>query len=165
MAYKSTHFKGNKFLISLLFSLLLVFPLTSLSQEETKKGKQKLSSLEKSILIPGWGQIAEKKYLEGITFFTLEAIAIAGIIVYARKGNKYYHSYKEATSMPDAMKYRELSERYDIRRNKFILVAGAIWALNLLDMYLIYQKKNKNLFIFLGVDEKNSFFIKIIKHF
>jgi len=145
--------------------IFLVFPLKSLSEEKDEKEKPKLSSLEKSILIPGWGQIAEKKYLEGIAFFTLEAVAITGFIINARKGNKYYHDYREATSIPDAIKYRELAEKYDIRRNKFIIAAGAVWALNLLDMYLIYKKKSKNLFIFFGADERNSFSVKIIKFF
>ncbi len=152
------------FIFFLLFFLL--FNFQSFSQEKnTKKEKPKLSSLEKSILIPGWGQLAEKRYLEGIAFLTLEAGAIAGIIVNAQKGNKYYNHYKEADNIPDAVKYRELTEKYDIRKNKFILAAGAVWALNLLDMYLIYQKKNKNLYIFFGSNEKSKFFIKIIKYF
>jgi len=167
MVFTFNYFKGTKSPIFLFFlvCLILIIPLETLSEEKDKKEKPKLSSLEKSILIPGWGQIAEKRYLEGIAFFTLEAVAITGVIVNAQKGNKHYHDYRDATTIPDAMKYRELTEKYDIRRNKFILAAGAVWALNLLDMYLIYKKKSKNLFIFFGADGNNSFSIKIIKLF
>jgi hypothetical protein len=167
MTSQFSPFKRKKSSIFLFFlvCLILIIPLETLSEEKDKKEKPKLSSLEKSILIPGWGQIAEKRYLEGIAFFTLEAVAITGVIVNAQKGNKHYHDYRDATTIPDAMKYRELTEKYDIRRNKFILAAGAVWALNLLDMYLIYKKKSKNLFIFFGADGNNSFSIKIIKLF
>lgn len=167
MTSQLSPFKRKKSLIFLFFlvCLFLVFPSDSLSEEKDKEEKPKLSSLEKSILIPGWGQIAEKRYWEGIAFLTLEAVAITGIIVNARKGADYYHDYREATSVPDAIKYRELTEKYDIRRNQFIIAAGVVWALNLLDMYLIYKKKSKNLYIFFGADEKNSFSIKIIKRF
>ncbi|MCP2519829.1 hypothetical protein NLD30_05200 [SCandidatus Aminicenantes bacterium Aminicenantia_JdfR_composite] len=144
---------------------MLTFPGNIFSNDKDKKEKSKISSLEKSILIPGWGQLSEKHYVEGFIFLTLEAGAIAGIIINARKANEYYKYYKEAKTIPDAVKYRELTEKYDIKRNKFILAAGVIWALNLLDMYFIYKKKNKNLFILFGNSERNGYFIKIIKYF
>jgi len=167
MASRFNFFRREKSPTFLFFliCLFLIFPLESLSEEKDKKEKPKLNSLEKSILIPGWGQIAEKRYWEGIAFFTLEAVAITGFIVNSQKGNRYYHDYREATTVPDALKYRELTEKYDIRRTKFLIAVGAVWALNLLDMYFIYKKKSKNLFVFVGIDEKNSFSIKIIKRF
>jgi len=158
-------FKFIKKLIFITIFIMLIFSGNIFSSEKDKKEKPKISSLEKSILIPGWGQLSEKHYLEGFIFLTLEAGAIAGIIINAKKANKYYKNYKEARTVPDAIKYRNLTEKYDIRRNKFILAAGAIWALNLLDMYLICKKKNKNLFILFGNNEKNGYFIKIIKYF
>jgi len=164
MSYRFAQFKAKKFLFFLI-CLFLVFPLESLGEEKENKEEPKLGSLEKSILIPGWGQIAEKRYLEGIAFFTLEAVAVAGIIVNAQKGHKYYREYQNAASIPDALKYRELTEKYDIRRNKFIIAAGVVWALNLLDMYLIFKKKNKNLYVFLGVNEESRISIKIVKRF
>jgi len=163
------NFKFIKKLTFFTIFIMLIFLgnifSSEFSSEKDKKEKPKITSLEKSILIPGWGQLSEKHYFEGFIFLTLEAGAIAGIIINAKKANKYYRNYKDARTVPDAIKYRNLTEKYDIRRNKFILAAGAIWALNLLDMYLIYKKKNKNLFILFGNSEKNGYFIKIIKYF
>jgi hypothetical protein len=43
----------------------------------------------------------------------------------------------------DAVRYRELTEDYDKKRNIFILAAVGIWAVNLLDIYVIVKKKEK----------------------
>ncbi|MFQ6083828.1 MAG: hypothetical protein ACE5WD_10780 [Candidatus Aminicenantia bacterium] len=160
----SKKFYEEVFLILLIFSLL-IFPLNSLSQEKNKKEKPKLSSLGKSILVPGWGQLAEKRYVEGVTFLGLELAALAGIITNAKESSKYYKKYQQADNVLDAIRYRELTEKYDIRRNKFILAAGVVWALNLVDMYWIHKKKEKNHLIIFGVGSENQFYIAFVKSF
>ena len=46
-------------------------------------------------------------------------------------------------NVEDAIKYRELTEKYDKNRNLFILAAGGVWALNLVDTYVIVKNKQK----------------------
>ncbi len=138
--------KSYKPIISFLI-LLLFISLPCLSQdEEREKGTlhpKKISSLQKSLLIPGWGQITEKKYLEGILLFSAEVFCLYKVISYNHKGNDYYNLYKNADNVSDALEYRDLTENYDHKRNRFILAVAGVWIINLIDIYFIVKKKDK----------------------
>jgi len=131
----------------ILLHILLFTSLTCFSQnEEPKKGTlhpKKISSLQKSLLIPGWGQITEKKYLEGILVLSAEVFCLYKVISYNHKSNDYYSLYKNADNVSNAIEYRELTEKYDTKRNRFILAAAGIWIVNLIDIYFIIKKKDK----------------------
>lgn len=99
--------------------------------------------LEKSLIIPGWGQLAEKRYVEGIAFLSAEIFCLAEIAFNNHRGNQNYSLYKQATTADDAVRYRQLAEKYDTRRNQFLLAAAAVWAVNLVDIYLIVTNKEK----------------------
>jgi len=127
--------------------LLLIISLPSFSQDkENKEGippKIKFTSLQKSLLIPGWGQIAEKRYIEGVIFLSAEIFCIYKIFSYNHKGNDYYDLYKTADNVSEATEFRDLTEKYDKRRNTFILAAAGVWIANLIDIYFIVKKKDK----------------------
>ena len=131
----------------ILLHILIFTSLTCFSQdEEREKGTlhpKKISSLQKSLLIPGWGQIAEKKYLEGILVLSAEVFCLYKVISYNHKSNDYYSLYKNADNVSNAIEYRELTEKYDTKRNRFILAAAGIWIVNLIDIYFIIKKKDK----------------------
>lgn len=141
----------NKKLLIILFFILFFFSaifspalaLTQKEEETTVKTTPIISSLEKSLLIPGWGQLAEKRYLEGILFLSAEVFCFYKILSYNHLGNKNYELYKKAATVDDAVHYRQLTEKYDARRNQYLLTAAAVWAINLLDIYLIIQDKSK----------------------
>jgi len=102
-----------------------------------------LSSLKKSLILPGWGQLAEKHYFEGAIVIAAEAFSLYKIVSYNRKGNTYYRCYREAQNIEDAVRFRDLTEDYDRKRNIFILTALGIWAVNLIDIYVIVKNKKK----------------------
>ena len=133
----------------LVLYILLFSSIPMWSQEAEPKDtprETKFTSLHKSLLIPGWGQFAEKRYLEAVLFLSAEIFALYKVFDYNHKGNQYYDKYREADNVDDTLTYRELTEKYDTRRNQYILVAVGIWALNLIDIYLIVKnKKNNNL--------------------
>jgi hypothetical protein len=136
---------NSKLIICLFISLFISMPCFS----QTEEGKEKLApasqltSLQKSLLIPGWGQIAEKKYAEGLLFLSAEIFCFYNIFFYNHKGNFYYDKYKKADNVSDAVKYRELTENYDTKRNKFLLAAASVWVINLIDTYIIVKNKEK----------------------
>ena len=136
--------KGKTF-ISILTIIFLCLPCYSQVKKEKEKevSVEKLNSLQKSLLIPGWGQIAEKKYPEGFLFLSAEIFCLYKVFSYNYKGNKYYDLYKKADDVSNAIRYRELTEKYDTRRNKFILAVAGIWVVNLIDMYFIVRNKEK----------------------
>ncbi len=135
----------GKIFISILTVIFLCLPCYSQVKKEKEKEVSvgKLNSLQKSLLIPGWGQIAEKKYPEGFLFLSTEIFCLYKFFSYNHKGNKYYDLYKKSGDVGNAIQYRELTEKYDTRRNKFILAVAGIWVVNLIDMYFIVRNKEK----------------------
>jgi hypothetical protein len=69
-----------------------------------------------------------------------EIACISSAIVYTVKGSHSYAHYREADNTPDAIYYRELTEKYDKRRNISLALGAIVWAVNLLDMSLTKEK-------------------------
>lgn len=112
-----------------------------------------LRTLKKSLFVPGWGQAAERHYLEAALCFGAEVVCLAGILSNNHRGNENYALYKTAVTAEDAVRFRALTERYDKRRNRFILAAAAVWAGNLVDTYLIVKgKSGKAKTLRIGID-------------
>ena len=101
----------------------------------------KFGALEKSLILPGWGQISEGRVFKGAAFIAAELACLAGAVVQNGWGNENYDLYKSAADAASATRYRRLVERYDGRRNAFLLAAAAVWAVNLFDMFAIIHKK------------------------
>jgi hypothetical protein len=101
------------------------------------------NSLKKSLIIPGWGQFAEKRYIEGVLFLSSEVFSLYKIFANNHRANINYRLYKDADNIDDAVRYRELTEKYDKNRNIYILAAVGIWAINLVDTYVIVKNKEK----------------------
>ena len=158
--------KGNKIVISLLIIIFLCISCFGQDKKvkEEVSPKSKFTSLQKSLLIPGWGQFAEKRYLKGVLFLSAEIFCIYKIFSNNHKSNDYYTLYKAADNTSDAVNYRELTEKYDIRRNRFLLAAAGIWIINLIDIYIIVKKKEKksgNLKLKLEHNENKTLFFTI----
>jgi hypothetical protein len=136
-------------IVSILICLALLFFIAPdlLAQTDSADQPQErpkgLSSLQKSLLFPGWGQLAEKHYLEGLFFLTAEVFCIYQIVRYNHKGNTHYSKYQNALSVDEAVSYRQMTEDYDKNRNLYLLAAAGIWAVNLLDIYVIVKSKQK----------------------
>ena len=129
--------------ILVLFSLVFSFLPCSgqeVAPEETFQ-ETKFTSLHKSLLLPGWGQLAEKRYLEGVLFLSAEIFALYKVISYNHKGNSAYARYKDASSVADAVHHRLMIEDYDKKRNQYLLVAAGVWVINLIDIYFIMKNK------------------------
>ncbi|MGD9344716.1 MAG: DUF5683 domain-containing protein [Candidatus Aminicenantes bacterium] len=133
-------------LVTILVFLVLAFSfLPCAGQEvapEESSQEKKITSLHKSLLLPGWGQLAEKRYVEGIIFLSAEIFALYKVFSYNHKGNRAYARYKDATSVADAVAQRQMTEDYDKKRNQYLLVAAGVWAVNLIDIYFIMKNKD-----------------------
>lgn len=137
--------KKCKSLIVCFFAIYMIIPSFAYDQNENEELSRdnKFSSLQKSLILPGWGQLTEKRYFEGALFLSAEIFCLYGVFSNNHKARGYYKKYKEANSVEDAVKFRDFTEKYDIRRNKFILAAVAVWAVNLIDIYVIVRNKKK----------------------
>jgi hypothetical protein len=122
-------------------AILAAIPLAGRA-EDNPAAEKRFGPLEKSLLIPGWGQISEKRYLEGFAFLAAEVGCLYAIFRNNHLGNESYALYKAASSTEDAVRHRRATENYDRRRNAFFLAAAAVWAVNLVDIYLIVKSKS-----------------------
>jgi hypothetical protein len=130
----------------LAFSFLVLSSLPCFGQEvapEESPPERKFTSLHKSLLFPGWGQFAEKRYIEGIVFLSAEIFALYKIFSYNHKGNDVYVKYRDADNIADAVHYRAKTEDFDKKRNQYLLVATGVWVINLIDIYFIIKNKDK----------------------
>jgi hypothetical protein len=130
----------------LAFSFLVLSFLPCFGQEvapEESSPEKKFASLHKSLLFPGWGQFAEKRYIEGVVFLSAEIFALYKIFSYNHKGNDVYANYRDADNIADAVHYRAKTEDYDKKRNQYLLVATGVWVINLIDIYFIMKNKDK----------------------
>lgn len=101
------------------------------------------TSLHKSLLIPGWGQLAEKHYVEGALFASAAVFSLVQVFSFNHKGNRYYRKYQQAVTVEEAALFRERTETYDTRRNQYLLLTAGIWTVNLIDVYVIVKRKEK----------------------
>lgn len=132
----------------LTFFFLTLSVLPCLSQEvapEESPPLKTFTSLHKSLLIPGWGQFAEQRYIEGALFLSAEIFALYKVFSYNHEGNNAYAKYKNADNVQDAVKFREMTSDYDTKRNQYLLVAAGVWVVNLIDIYLIVTNKEKKM--------------------
>jgi len=130
--------------VLVLFSFAFSF-LPCSGQEvapEESSPEKKITSLHKSLLFPGWGQFAEKRYIEGVVFLSAEIFALYKVFSYNHKGNSAYVQYKDAGSVADAVHHRQMTEDYDKKRNQYLLVAAGVWVINLIDIYFIMKNKD-----------------------
>ncbi|MCX6566452.1 MAG: hypothetical protein NTW38_08550 [Candidatus Aminicenantes bacterium] len=120
-----------------------LIPLSSAAAEKTSPAERGFGPLEKSLILPGWGQISEHRILKGAAFAAAELACLAGVVYHNRRGNSNYDLYKSANDAASASRYRDLVERHDGRRNACLLAAAAVWAANLLDIYLIVHRQDQ----------------------
>lgn len=133
----SKYYKLISVIILFLFSSDLMFCLDKGKVSPEKR------ALEKSLLFPGWGQLHERQYLKGSIFVTAEVIMIAGMVINNNKGNDSYLNYRLAENSGDAVLWREETEKFDKRRNLFILAGVGIWIANMVDIYIFKSKRKK----------------------
>jgi len=136
--------KIKRIAICLSLSVLLAAQVSAFQEDEKAAMDSKsLASLKKSLFLPGWGQFAEKHTVEGIAFLTAEIFCVYKVLSNNRKGNENYELYKEAVGIDDAVRFRDLTETYDRRRNLYMLAAFGVWAVNLIDIYVIVKNHEK----------------------
>jgi hypothetical protein len=131
--------------ILVLFSLALSFIPCSGQEVAPDKTppEKKFTSLHKSLLFPGWGQLAERRYIEGFLFLSAEIFTFYKVLSYNHKGNRAYAQYRDADSVADATHFRQETEDFDKKRNQYLLVAAGVWVINLVDIYFIMKNKDQ----------------------
>jgi len=144
MIFPRTTIKTRRWTGAVLGVVLAAVLAPAISAEVAEKpaAAPRFGPLEKSLLFPGWGQISEHRVLKGAAFAAAELACLAGAIHYNGRGNSAYDLYRSAGDAAAAVRYRRLVERNDGRRNACFLAAAAVWAVNLLDIHFLVNRKD-----------------------
>jgi len=136
----------------ILLAVMLI-PIPGTTGEDPPSTERRFGPLEKSLLFPGWGQMSERRWLKGTAFVIAELACLAGALSLDNLGQKNYNLYRASSDSTAASRYRSLVERYDGRRNAFLLAAAAVWAVNLVDIFLIVKgKETKSRSLSFGIE-------------
>jgi hypothetical protein len=130
--------------------------------KEASPESRPFGPLEKSLLVPGWGQFSVGRPVEGVLFLGSTVLCLIGTLAENHLGNENYALYKAAANPADATRFRALTERYDRRRNQFLLAGAAVWALNLLDIALLVKggdRSRRAWTIHIGQDFHEAFMV------
>ncbi|MCJ7681272.1 MAG: hypothetical protein MUP70_11140 [Candidatus Aminicenantes bacterium] len=134
---------NRNILRSVLYLMLSAAVSMSVRGDDPQDSRPTLTPLHKSLIYPGWGQLSEKHVLEGILFMAAETVCLFQVIQNNRNGNLAYVDYKTAASVASAVEQRALTEKYDTRRNQWLLAAAGVWIANLVNIHIIVRNKGK----------------------
>ncbi len=93
-------------------------------------------ALFKSLLVPGWGQFGNRRYVKAVVIAGLETWFVASVIHYGRQAADYKRKHEDATDLGVRNDYYSLYEDRRDQRNKFIWYAGITIFVSMFDAYV-----------------------------
>jgi hypothetical protein len=104
--------------------------------DTTWKTTNPTTALFKSLFVPGWGQLCNKKYIKAGVVITLEALLIGTVAHYAKKTSSAKEAFEAETDIGEkARLFNEFEEAKD-QRNRFSWFTGTLVFLSMFDAYV-----------------------------
>ncbi len=111
-------------------------PVTNPTDFEHKLTQNPTGALFKSMVIPGWGQFGNHKYVKGVVFFAADAWFISRAIKYRKDARDYRKLYEGATEVYLRNDYYSQYKDSKDRRNKFTWFAVITSFVSMFDAYV-----------------------------
>ncbi|MEW6411992.1 MAG: DUF5683 domain-containing protein [Candidatus Zixiibacteriota bacterium] len=110
-------------------------PVTSPVNFEKKLTQNPTVGLFKSMVVPGWGQLGNRRYFKAILFAGLDGWFIGSAIHYGQQASDFRDKYEAAEDRDLRNDYYDLySDRKD-ERNKFTWFAVIVTFISMFDAY------------------------------
>jgi hypothetical protein len=93
-------------------------------------------ALFKSMLVPGWGQLGNRKYTKALLFAGLETWFFLSALHYGRDANTARDNYQALTDPNDRWEWYQLYDNERKNRNKFLWFAGLTIFISMFDAYV-----------------------------
>ncbi|MEW5993531.1 MAG: DUF5683 domain-containing protein, partial [Candidatus Zixiibacteriota bacterium] len=93
-------------------------------------------ALFKSLLVPGWGQLGNRRYIKAVVFAGLDAWFIGSAIHYGRQASDFRHEFENATPVADRNQLYDLYLDRKDERNKFRWFAVIVTFISMFDAYV-----------------------------
>ncbi len=90
----------------------------------------------KSMLIPGWGQIGNRKYLKAGIYASLESFWVILALDYRSQANDYFDKYSKSDSLSDKNEFHRLYDEKKNKRNRYYWFFGLTTFISMFDAYV-----------------------------
>ncbi|NOY88486.1 MAG: hypothetical protein GXO93_03725 [FCB group bacterium] len=129
-------------------------------------------ALLKSMLIPGWGQLGNRKYVKAGVFMAFDAWFVTSAFHYKKQANDYWDKYTNATEIAERNSYYNVYLDRKDSRNKYTWYSVIVTFVSMFDAYVDahlsgYPKLEKEKKISWDVKQlnKNGAFASVSFHF
>lgn len=102
---------------------------------DSTRSQNPTMALFKSMLIPGWGQVGNKKYIKAVVFAGLESLAFGAYWHYRTKAEDARTAFEAAAGGSQAALYREYEDARK-ERNRFAWYTGSLIFISMFDAYV-----------------------------
>lgn len=117
-------------------SLASYSPATNPEDFEQHLYQNPTAALFKSMLIPGLGQIGNRRYVKAGVFFALDAWFVGSAIHYGRQAADFRSKFESDTTVAGRNDYYSLYEDRKDERNKFTWFAVIVTFVSMFDAYV-----------------------------
>ncbi len=111
-------------------------PVTSPIDFEKRRYQNPTAGLLKSMLIPGWGQLGNKRYVKAVFFAGLDAWFVAAAIHYGGQASDFYDQYETTLDTETRREYYNLYLNRKDNRNKYTWFAVIVTFVSMFDAYV-----------------------------
>jgi len=146
--------------------------ITNPENFEKRLTQNPTKALFKSMLIPGWGQLGNRKYFKAGVFMAFDAWFIGSAIHYKRQANDYWDKYTNATEISERNSYYNVYLDRKDSRNKYTWYSVIVTFVSMFDAYVDAQlsgypklEKDKKISWDIKQLNKNGTFASISFHF
>ncbi|MCB5224062.1 MAG: hypothetical protein WCY21_00380 [Candidatus Cloacimonadaceae bacterium] len=100
------------------------------------------SSILKSALIPGYGQISSKAWTKGTVFLGAELLSMGVSLYFLDRSNYYYGKYLESTQIDDIQYFYSAAQKPRYYSWMFMALGAVVWGYNIYDVILTTDAYN-----------------------
>jgi len=100
------------------------------------KTQKPTAALFKSMLVPGWGQLGNRKYIKAGVIIAAETALIGAIIHYAGKASEAKRDFENLTDTTLRAKYFRRYDNARGQRNDFSWATGVVIFISMFDAYV-----------------------------
>jgi hypothetical protein len=117
-------------------SLAPYSPVTNPENFERHLYQNPTAALFKSMLVPGWGQLGNRRYFKAVLFFGLDVWFVGSAIHYGRQSADFREKFENDTTIADRNEYYSLYEDRRDERNKLTWFAVIVTFVSMFDAYV-----------------------------
>ncbi|MBW6513546.1 MAG: hypothetical protein K0B87_02190 [Candidatus Syntrophosphaera sp.] len=100
------------------------------------------TTILKSVMVPGFGQISSKAGTKGTVILSSELLALGASLYFWDRSRFYYNKYLDATQVDEIQEYYSAAQNPRQYSMLFLGLGAVIWAYNIFDVILTTDEYN-----------------------